>query len=115
LCYTALPLASLLRSTSYSPIYGRSYARPLLGLAITAIAGAPLFWPHFGWSKLGWALGLSLANTFGVLGFRKDFIEPSLIEHLSGSLKIVSGAQTIFGAELLFLFGLAIRKRFRIK
>jgi uncharacterized protein YjbI with pentapeptide repeats len=95
--------------------YGRSYARPLLGLAITAIGGAPLFWAHLGLSRLGQALGLSLANTLGVLGFRKDFIDTRLIDGLPGSLKIIAALQTIFGIVLLFLFGLAIRNRLRIK
>jgi Pentapeptide repeats (9 copies) len=56
--------------------YGRSYIRPLLGLLVTIVVGAVLCLPHFGASKYPQAIGLSLANTFGVLGFRKDFIAP---------------------------------------
>jgi len=42
-------------------------------------------------------------------------IDPDLIKRLPGSLAIVGAVQTIFGIVLLFLFGLAIRNRFRIK
>jgi hypothetical protein len=71
--------------------------------------------PHFGISKYPTAIGLSLANTFGVFGFRKDFIDPQVIEALSRALKVISAVQTIAGTVLLFLFGLAIRNRFRMK
>ena len=43
------------------------------------------------------AIGLSLANTFGVLGFRKDFIDPNTLTALPGLLKVVSAAQTVAG------------------
>ncbi len=57
--------------------YGRSYIRPLVGLLVTAAVGALPFWFSFGWPSKFWqALGFSFASTFGVLGFRKDFIKP---------------------------------------
>jgi len=95
--------------------FGRSHVRPLWGLLVTAVAGALVFWPHLGWFKIKKALGLSLANTFGVLGFRKDFISPQLVEALPSLLKLVAAAQTVIGAVLLFLLGLALRNRFRMK
>jgi uncharacterized protein YjbI with pentapeptide repeats len=95
--------------------YGRSYVRPLWGLLVTIATGIPLFWPHFGLAHVGQAVSISLANTFGAFGFRKDFIDPKLIECLPGMLKVVAGLQTIFGTALLFLLGLAIRNRFRMK
>jgi hypothetical protein len=95
--------------------YGRSYVRPLYGLLITTLAGALIAWPHFGLFKLKKALGFSLANAFGLLGFRKDFVDPGLLVSLPGALKVVAGLQTIIGAVLLFLFGVAVRNRFRMK
>ena len=95
--------------------FGRSFVRPLGWLLLTAAAGALVFWPHLGWFKIKKALGLSLANTFGVLGFRKDFISPQLVEALPSLLKLVAAAQTVIGAVLLFLLGLALRNRFRMK
>jgi uncharacterized protein YjbI with pentapeptide repeats len=95
--------------------YGRSYVRPMVGLLVTVLVGAVLYFSHFGLSKYPHALGLSIANTFGVFGFRKDFIDPHVIESLSRFLKIVSAFQTLVGIVLLFFFGLAVRNRFRIK
>ncbi len=95
--------------------YGRSYVRPLSWVLVTVAAGALLFWLYFGPTKFWQAVGLSLANTFGVLGFRKDFIKPQVIETLPGLLKVVAALQTTAGTVLLFLFGLALRNRFRMK
>jgi hypothetical protein len=63
----------------------------------------------------GGALGLSFANTFNALGFRRDLIDPQLLQALPGWLKVVAAVQTILGIMLVFLFGLAIRNRFRMK
>jgi uncharacterized protein YjbI with pentapeptide repeats len=95
--------------------FGRSYVRPLHGLLMTIAVGVPLFWWHFGLSGFWQAVGHSFANTFGVLGFRKDLIDPKVIADLPGLLKLVAASQTIAGIVLLFLFGLAIRNRFRMK
>ena len=96
--------------------YGRSFVRPLSGLLITAATGALPFWFYFGWPSKFWpAIGLSLANTFGVLGFRKEFIKPHVIDALPGILKVFAALQTGAGIVLLFLFGLALRNRFRMK
>jgi hypothetical protein len=95
--------------------FGRSYVRPLAILIATIVLGIFPFWAHFGLSKLGQASGLSLANTFGVLGIRKDFIEPNVIAGLPGVLKLVGGLQTIAGIVLIFFFSLALRNRFRMK
>jgi hypothetical protein len=95
--------------------YGRSYARPLYGILITALIGALPFWQYFGLSKFKKAFGYSLANTLGVFGLRKDFISPELVEALPSSLKIVAAMQTIIGGVLIFLFGLALRNVFRMK
>jgi hypothetical protein len=95
--------------------FGRSYVRPLYGLLITIAAGIPFFWWHFGLSGYFQAVGHSFANTFGVLGFRKDLISPDVIACLPGWLKAIAASQTIAGIVLLFLFGLAIRNRFRMK
>jgi uncharacterized protein YjbI with pentapeptide repeats len=95
--------------------YGRSYFLPLGWLLVTIVIGTALFLPHFGLAKYPQAVGLSLANTFGVLGFRKDFIDPNTIEALSHILKVVSAVQTVAGIVLLFCFALAVRNRFRMK
>jgi hypothetical protein len=95
--------------------YGRSYLRPLLGLLVTFVAGAVEMLPRLGLTKCCLAVGLSFANTFSVLGFRKDLIDPHVIDGLSVALSVIAVLQTVAGIVFLFLFGLAIRNRFRIK
>ena len=105
--------------------YGRSYTRPLILLSIVVVLGAVPLRAHFGggWSRAtfldhdftGAGLGLSFANTFSALGIRKELIDPGLLQGLPGWLKVVATVQGILGTALLFLFGLGIRNRFRMK
>jgi hypothetical protein len=60
-------------------------------------------------------VGLSLANTFGVLGVRKDPFDATIITSLPGWLKFIAALQTGAGVVLLFLFGLALRNRLRMR
>ncbi len=94
--------------------YGRSYLRPIVGLFLVAAFGASIF-RHFGAFALGEAFSLSAANTFNVFGFRKDFIATKLLDCLSPWLEVTAATQTILGTILLFLFGLGIRNKFRMK
>ncbi len=72
--------------------YGSRYDRPLYGLLITIFFGGPWFW-FFGSQDLCEAIGVSVANTFGILGFRKDFVSPKTIEGFSHLLVIVAGCK----------------------
>jgi hypothetical protein len=95
--------------------YGRSYARPLYALFAVAAVGTLLL--LLSGAVAPWqSLGLSAANTLNVIGFRKDFFEPAMIAHLPAGLEVVAAIQTIlFGTILLFLLGLGVRNRFRMK
>ncbi|PNE09739.1 MAG: hypothetical protein CR217_18410 [Beijerinckiaceae bacterium] len=94
--------------------YGRSYARPLYALIAVAAFGTLVL--LLSSALAPWqSLGLSLANTFNVFGFRKDFFDAATIECLPTLLKILAAVQTILGTILLFLLGLGIRNRFRMK
>jgi uncharacterized protein YjbI with pentapeptide repeats len=105
--------------------HGRYYMRPLGILVVVVILGAIPIRAHFGggWALAtftehpigGGALGLSFANTFGFLGIRKDLIAAELLQGLPGWLKVIATIQTILGILLLFLFGLGIRNRFRMR
>jgi uncharacterized protein YjbI with pentapeptide repeats len=104
--------------------YGRSFSRPLYLLAVAVFAGTFLFAAHLVgfWTPLisdpvhmGQAIGLSFANTFGVLGIRRDFTNPQVLQQLPSWLMVISTIQSILGIVLLFLFGLGIRNRFRMK
>jgi Pentapeptide repeats (9 copies) len=92
--------------------YGRSYLRPLGALFVVAAIGAGAFW-YFDARTYGEALGLSAANTLNVFGFRRDF--GLAIDTPFAWLKVFSALQTILGTVLLFLFGLGIRNKFRMK
>jgi hypothetical protein len=92
--------------------YGRGYVRPLVALFVIAAIGAGAFWSFDG-RTFGEALGLSAANTLNVFGFRRDF--NLSIETPFAWLKILAAVQTILGTILLFLFGLGIRNKFRMK
>ena len=92
--------------------YGRSYLRPLGALIVVAAIGAAAFW-YFDARNYGEALGLSAANTLNVFGFHKFF--NLAIETPFALLKVFSALQTILGAILLFLSGLGIRNKFRMK
>ncbi len=94
--------------------YGRSYGRPLIALFYLALIGTLFFLPSDALTP-SQSLGLSVANTLSVFGFRKDFFYPHIIEGLAAPMKIFSALQTILGAILLFLFGLGIRNKFRMK
>jgi Pentapeptide repeats (9 copies) len=94
--------------------YGRSYARPLYALFVVAAFGT-LVLVLSGALALWQSLGLSFANTLNVFGFRKDFFDSHVVENLPAALKILAAVQTILGTILLFLFGLGVRNRFRMK
>jgi hypothetical protein len=92
--------------------YGRSYMRPLGALFMVTAIGTWALW-YFDARTYGEALGLSAANTLNVFGFRKDF--GLAIDTPFAWLEVMSAIQTIFGTILLFLFGLGIRNKFRMK
>jgi uncharacterized protein YjbI with pentapeptide repeats len=94
--------------------YGRSYLRPGCAIFYLALIGTLAFLPSDLLSP-GQSLGLSIANMLNVFGFRKDFFDAATIEHLPAVLKVLAAAQTIVGGVLLFLFGLSIRNKFRMK
>jgi uncharacterized protein YjbI with pentapeptide repeats len=94
--------------------YGRSYVMPLGWMVAVFGAGVPALWllqPDLGWGK---AVGLSAVNCLAGLGIRKDLMG-KVLDHLGPGALIVSGAQTVAGLILLFLIGLGLRNRFRMK
>lgn len=95
--------------------YGQSYMLPLGWLIALILVGAVQFWPVLNWDFL-LALGVSTANTLGPLGLRKEMMDAgTLPPDLSRWLRFLSGAQMVIGLILLFLIGLGLRNRFRMK
>ena len=95
--------------------YGRSYSRPLCLLGAVTVLGAAPFLADFGISGWHGSLALSAANTFGILGLRREFFDPAVILEFPWMLKLLSATQTVAGAVLFFLFGLGLRNRFRMR
>ncbi|MFK5998770.1 MAG: pentapeptide repeat-containing protein [Rhodobacterales bacterium] len=100
--------------------YGNSIERPAAWLFILWIWGAIAklnavgggsFWPDY--HSIPHALGWSLSNLFTVFGFwrlyAKEFLE------LNSWLQLIGSAQTVCGFALLFLLGLGLRNRFRLR
>ncbi len=92
--------------------YGRSYGRPLAGLLGVWAIGAGAF-SYFDARPCGEALGLSAANTLNVFGLLKVF--NLVIDTPLAWLNVFAAVQTILGTILLFLVGLSLRNKFRLK
>lgn len=94
--------------------YGRSYLKPLAWMVGLFGAGVPALYflqPGLGW---GTAVGMSAVNCLAGLGIRKDLMG-KVLDSLGPGALIVSGVQTVLGLILLFLIGLGLRNRFRMK
>ncbi len=94
--------------------YGQSFIRPFIWLVTLFNAGAPaLFFlqPDLGWAK---AVGLSAVNCLAGFGLGKELMGKTL-ESLGTGALIVSGVQMVLGLVFLFLIGLGLRNRFRMK
>lgn len=105
--------------------YGRSFMRPALwmgvvwalGTALHALRpirnGEPLPWPE--------AMGWSFANLFAFLPLKREMMADPANLTASGKLDLswiahaASGGQAVIGTLLLFLIGLGLRNRFRLR
>lgn len=94
--------------------YGQSYLRPLGWLVVMILIGAVQFWPALGWD-FPLSLAVSAANALGPFGLRKELLDPEALKGLSRWLQLLTGAQMVLGPVLLFLIGLGLRNRFRMK
>jgi len=93
--------------------YGRSYVRPLGWLALLIVAGA-LAGAAITGGPLREAFGLSFVDTFGVFGFRKEFVDTFQIPKPVAAM-VLGWFQTIVGSALIFLSLLALQKTFRMR
>ncbi|MDP3555395.1 pentapeptide repeat-containing protein [Methylocystis sp.] len=104
------------RSYYFFSGYGLSIGRPLVALGALLCVGAVIFATtnslHDGPLRPGEALELSATNLISFLPYKPD---NWLTAHLSKNAKWVRNAQSFFGLVLLFLLGLALRNRFRMK
>lgn len=105
--------------------YGHSVGRPLVGLFANVGIGWLVFASVFyatsdalnGASHAS-AFGVSLSNVFAFLGFGRVFLG-DFYKTMSADygmwLVFLSGVQTVLGFILLFLLGLGLRNRFRLR
>jgi uncharacterized protein YjbI with pentapeptide repeats len=99
--------------------YGQSIAKPffwLVGLFLLGgvfFAAAPVF-KGTPMTILG-AAGLSFANIFSFLPVRREIMTDEIITGLSSAAQIAGVVQSLLGLVLLFLLGLALRSRFRMR
>ena len=92
--------------------YGRSYVRPLGWLALLIILGGLAGFAVTGRPILE-AFGQSFSDTLSVFGFRKE--AAVAVSAPPRFLVILGAIQTIIGSALIFLFLLALQKRFRMR
>jgi hypothetical protein len=99
--------------------YGQSVGRPLLGIVVCFAVGFFIFQgtPVFNGTHLTrtGAAALSFANIFSFLPIKREIMTQAMIDGLSNLAQIVGVMQSLLGAILLFLIGLALRNRFRMK
>jgi Pentapeptide repeats (9 copies) len=99
--------------------YGQSVGRPAFWLVICFASGYFIFagthvfnGTHLTREK---AAALSFANIFSFLPMRREIMTDELIKGLTSWAQAIGVVQSLLGAILLFLFGLALRNRFRMK
>jgi hypothetical protein len=75
-----------------------------------------IFWLlNLSFAKSTWeAAGLSVVDTFRIFGVKEEFLR-GIDSNMPIGLRILAAVQTIVGSALVFLFLLALQKKFRMK
>jgi len=99
--------------------YGQSLLIPLCWLVLL-FAGSAAFFATIAVVDtaplpINDAVSLSLANIFSFLSLKRDFFDAKMIAQFSRPALYISAVESVVSVILLFLFGLALRNRFRIK
>lgn len=97
--------------------YGRSYGSPVIFLGLLIVLSAVLYVSHFGCELdgIGNSMLLSFSNSLSALGFRRDFFDARDLDAIPTWLKTFAMFQSVASIVLLFLFGLGLRNRFRLR
>ena len=106
--------------------YGNSISRPFLWLVAFWVLGGLGIWACSSlcfdipldckgeqYVDAPWAM--SFANIFPLFGFQRLYFGSAFLLNLSVGVKVISGLQTVLSLPLLFLLGLGIRQRFRLR
>lgn len=97
--------------------YGRSYARPL-GLFLYLMLVSPVVLASaFGDTPADFrkAVFLSVSNALSAFALKRDFFNADELLNFPNWIKLFSVAHSIVSLALLFLFGLGLRNRFRLR
>ena len=113
--------AAWLFNTLYAVLsdYGQSTSKPLLGLGVLFfLVGAVFVWaPEITGTSMTipQAASLSFASIFAIFPMPKGIMAPDVFSTLSSLAKIILVVAAFFGTLLLFLLGVALRNRFRMR
>ena len=125
----------VVRAFGWVSDYGFSLWRPIGGLCVAVVVGWLLIHCYFAWfyvmqevppgmedvprltriPEVFDALGIAVANTFSIFGFRTFYLGDDYMPHLPLVVKLVGGLQTVLGFVFLFFLGLGLRNRFRLR
>jgi len=91
--------------------------RPLYGLLVLFLIGGIVFrWMSVPAPTTEWdAAILSISSLFSIFPGAGKIVEAKQVADLPSWLRLFAVLQSLFGALLLFLIGLALRNRFRMK
>lgn len=106
--------------------YGQSISKPLFWLVVLWAIGAAAFAGYFSsccpvaplqdiLDPIWTGIGTSFSNVFPLFGLRGSFMNNEIAVELPMCLKYISAAQTVFSLPLIFLLGLGLRNRFRLR
>jgi len=103
--------------------YGYSIKKPVIGPSAVFWIGFVLYALWLTWSASdslvsspGLAgMGLSFSQIFAFLGLTRSMFGEGFVSNLPAFLKFIAAAQAVLGVVLLFLLGLGLRNRFRLK
>jgi hypothetical protein len=99
--------------------YGHSIGKPLFGLYLLFASGIFVLWsiPVFKESGMNFfsVASLGFVNVFSFLPARRDVLTDEVVRNLSAAAHVVGALQSVLGLVLLFLLGLALRNRFRMR
>ena len=103
--------------------YGQSVMLPLMWLFVLFAMGSVFYAMHtktlsstaFSLEAIPHAAALSFANLIPFVPITHEIISANTIAGLSRTEKIIGVLQTLLGTPLIFLLGLALRNRFRMR
>jgi hypothetical protein len=104
--------------------YGQSVVWPLIWLVVLLAMGGSVFYAMhtttpsttaLSLEAIPHAAALSFANLIPFVPITHEIINANAVAGLSRTEKIIGVLQTLLGTPLLFLLGLALRNRFRMR